>query len=187
MSTTAFALRSEYAGTEGDGAFTGGSATVGFLHLDLAQLLEAGNGTIVVEDAQQGLVDQLDAHPALKRTTVPEGATAVIYWQLYPRLALNEEAARRGLEHYASMSHDDLAAALQAQDVIVTAPRATINGTAHGALRDVPAALQPGVDARELAKANEAPATTPTPATSPSSPRRQRTAGGDNTNGGETR
>jgi hypothetical protein len=53
MSKTAFALRSEYANGEGERGLPGGSTTVAGVHLDIGELLEAGGGTIVVEDAQQ--------------------------------------------------------------------------------------------------------------------------------------
>jgi hypothetical protein len=170
MSKTAFALRSEYAGDGGEG-FLGASTTVGDVHLDLGELLKAGDGTIVVEDAQQGLVDALDAAPALKRTAVPEGATAVIYWSLMPRLALNDEAARRGITGYSQLSKEDLAAALQAQDAVTTEATRYVAGTAHGALRDLPAALQPGVNARELLLAPTSDPSPPEPTPTPRSGR----------------
>lgn len=159
MSKSAFALRSEYAGkTEGDGVLTGASVTVAGIHFDVMEALEAGDGLIVVEGSQSALIAQLEACPVLKGVAAPENAPAIVLWKALPRLALNEEAARRGLTNYAGLSHDDLATALQLQDAMVGESDRRIHGTAHGALRDIPAALQPGVDARTLAKAQDAAA-----------------------------
>lgn len=113
MSKTAFALRPEY---RGEGAFTGGTVTAAGINIDLLEALEHGHGQIVVEDTHSELIAQLEACPVLESAEPAKGARALRLWALQPRLALNEEAARRRVDGYLELSDSKLAAELQRQD-----------------------------------------------------------------------
>lgn len=64
---------------------------------DVGDKLEAGGGTIVVEDSNDFLLDVLNAYPALKRTQVPDGAKPDTDPMSLSAAALKQELARRGL------------------------------------------------------------------------------------------
>lgn len=66
----AFSLRAEFADT-----FTGGTANVNGDAYDVKAALDAGKGTVVTDDP--AIIDALDQHPALERTTAPKGAKTV--------------------------------------------------------------------------------------------------------------
>lgn len=129
MSKLAFALRSDYEGTttvgEADEArevpvFLGGVIVAGERDLNVAELLEAGNGTIVVSDRDPRIVAALDEYPALKRVEVPKGADSVLGGYEDSNLTtLRAEAKRRELDVEGGVSkanRDTLIAALEADD-----------------------------------------------------------------------
>lgn len=172
----AFELRSDFQGTvtlpdETEvPKFSGGVLAIGPSSIDVAELLQAGGGTIVVETAQQPLVALLEAYPPLKQCPVPDGVAAVQLYELWSRAALNEEAHRRGLQGYTRLSSDELARVLQEQDRVLTSERAGADGAQ-------PAALRPGADAGDvLAATQPAPASDPEPDTSGGSTRRRASA-----------
>lgn len=58
--------------------FGGGVLWVGDGDFHVRDSLDAGDGTIVVRDYDQVLVDLLDAYPALKRVAVPASPAAIV-------------------------------------------------------------------------------------------------------------
>lgn len=130
----AFALREEYAGTvlqretEDDPGtevpvFGGGLIGAGDRELNIAELLEDGDGTIVVEPAEHPLtLVALDEYPALKRVPVPAGAQAVTTgYADQSATKLRDEAGRRGIAGAGGASKADLLVALEADDARIAA------------------------------------------------------------------
>lgn len=160
MSQTAFALREDYQGEieveladgtkEQRAIYQGGVLALGPSSVNVGELLEQGNGVIVVEQGQAELVELLAEYGPLKRVGVPDGARAVSLWATRPRAVLLEEARRRGLRGYTSLSTDRLAGVLQRQDHEA--------GERARAGEPVPEDLQPDADAREIADDAEAEA-----------------------------
>lgn len=109
MSTVAFTLRDEYAGTvvqredENDEGrevpvFTGGLITVSDQDFDVRAELDAGDGYIVVASGNAALVDALDNYPALKRAASPDGAPIASGYDSLKVSDLRAELKRRGVE-----------------------------------------------------------------------------------------
>lgn len=110
MSTIAYALREAYAGTipqEGpDGVTREVPVYMGGLlgidderELNVLDELEAGNGTIVVDESDTLVLNVLDNYPPLKRVPAPEGAMRTV--GKYDGLsvpALRDELGRRELD-----------------------------------------------------------------------------------------
>lgn len=78
MGLIAYKLRDDYAEVYG-GEYGGGLVHVGTegREADIAALLEDGGGTIVLDDGEPAFVIALDEYPALQRTAVPDGASAI--------------------------------------------------------------------------------------------------------------
>jgi hypothetical protein len=129
----AFALREEYAGTvlqretEDDPGtevpvFTGGLIGAGDRELNVRELLDEGNGTIVIEPAEHPLtLVALDEYPALKRVPVPADAPVTTGYADQTATKLREEAGRRGIAGAAGASKVDLVPALEADDERIAA------------------------------------------------------------------
>jgi len=127
MAPISYALRAEFDGTVtqelDDGtsvevpAFTGGLITAGDRDVDIRVELDAGDGTIVVDDtADPALILALDNYPALKRTGTPEGSEPINPYANQPIANLRERATALGLELYGSPKKAELAAGLLAAD-----------------------------------------------------------------------
>lgn len=122
MDLTAYALRAEYEGTvEIDGepqpVFQGGVLAVGDGDFDVAKELQAGGGIIVVQQADQVLVDLLDSYPALKRTTAPDEPDRVVSpYERQPTAQLRHLASLRDIDGHGGASRGQLEDALAAQD-----------------------------------------------------------------------
>lgn len=134
MTKVAFALRQEYAGTvEVDGEevprFLGGVIAAGDSDLNVAELLEEGAGTIVLEGNDTRAVVALDEYPALKRVPVPTGAELTAGYADENVTALRAELRRRGITRAGAASKDEAVVALQAfdrlQDEGITVPAET--------------------------------------------------------------
>lgn len=122
----AFALREEYAGTvtqtvDGEdrevAIFQGGVVNGGDVDLNIAELLEAGDGTIVVDPRDPVILAALEEYPALKPVGVPDGADPIN--DRYSSKTLTELrrlAKRAGVEGRSAMSHAELVDALEAHD-----------------------------------------------------------------------
>lgn len=138
----AYALRDEYVGTvtqvlETDAKgrptktqdvpkFSGGLINLGVEELELAEALEEGAGTIVLDVSANPLaVEVLDAIPVLKRVEVPEGATSVIGYNERTATALREEAGRRSIAGAASARKADLERVLELDDARIAAGEPT--------------------------------------------------------------
>lgn len=116
-SRVAFALRDTHA--EG---FLGGVVSAGDRDLNLAELLEEGNGLIVVDAAAEPLVvTVLDEFPALKRVGVDEDAELTLGHADRTRGELRTEAKRRGIAGASSASKDELVDALTLDDARIAA------------------------------------------------------------------
>lgn len=92
MSQVAFALRSSFEGDD----FAGTVNVPGGDMLNVGEALSEGKGVIVTDD--DAVITALDAYPALKRTTVPEGAKAKATSapKVKPSLAGTSGAANEG-------------------------------------------------------------------------------------------
>lgn len=105
MKAAAYALRAEYEGTvsvpgdDGDTTetplFTGGVLAVGDGDFHVKDQLEAGDGTIVIHQADSRLFELLEAYPALKRVDVPEGAEPISIYERQTAEALRHQAQLR--------------------------------------------------------------------------------------------
>lgn len=127
MGLIAYELREAFAGTvvQGDEevpAFSGGLVHVGTVgrEANIAELVESReDGAIVVDDVDLELVTALDDYPALKRTTVPDGAVAVNVAAKYEDQTVPElrgEATSRGLEGVGGHNKAELITALEEHD-----------------------------------------------------------------------
>lgn len=125
MSTIAYGLRADYEGTvEQDGAtvprFLGGVIAVADRPaIDLRLALEAGAGTIVVDELDTAAILALDASPALKRLpsrAAPDAPTVSRYAEVNVA-DLRTELGRRDLD--TAGRRDELVARLEAADNIV--------------------------------------------------------------------
>lgn len=113
----AYELRADYVDT-----FAGGLLRAGDRDLNIAELLEQGGGTIVVDAAATPLeVAILDDYPALKRVKAPEGEAATVSHADLTVRQLRDEAARRGMGGAASASKTALVQALDTDDARVAA------------------------------------------------------------------
>jgi hypothetical protein len=136
--TVAYALREEYTGTvtqvleaDADGKptktleapkFSGGVIAAGDEDLNLAELLEEGNGVIVVDPTANPLaVVVLDEIGVLKRVPPPADAAAAVGYRDRTATALRERAGARGIAGTGNARHADLVAALEADDARVAA------------------------------------------------------------------
>lgn len=129
MGQIAYALRGDYAGTvEQDGEevplFSGGITSAGDAgDLDVAELLEEGGGTIVVDDRDPRIVLALDEFLALKRVPVPDDVKALVGdYDGQPVTTLRGELKRRGVTGGGNLSQDDAVTALKAYDERFTDP-----------------------------------------------------------------
>lgn len=127
-----YELRAAYAGTvlqrtDGDDpgtevpVFQGGLITAGDRDLNIGELLEEGDGRIYVEDSDAAAILALDEYPALKRTTVADGAEATVNTvaEAYAdrnRDELRAEADSRGIEGAKSSNKPELVIALEEHD-----------------------------------------------------------------------
>lgn len=135
MGNVAFKLREEYAGTpitdpvtgedtgEVAGAFEGGVIGVppDGEPFDLKAALDEGPEGVIVanSDTEPQLVQQLETHPALEHTEVPEGAGASGYAQ-QAATALKETVRDRGLKP-GNRRKEELVELLQTHDRLVDA------------------------------------------------------------------
>jgi hypothetical protein len=142
MGTIAYELREEFAGTveqvEHEGAepvevpvFSGGLIAAGETEdgkardLNLRELLDEGDGTIVVEDHDTAAITALDQYPALKRVRVePDAEPIVGAYNDRNTGDLRTELKRRGIEGAGNLSKDDAVAALERFDSFNPAPPA---------------------------------------------------------------
>lgn len=148
MDAVAFALRAEFEGTETvqhpDGSteavpkYGGGLLAVSGGDFNVAEELEAGGGTIVVQTGDQQLVDVLSVYPPLKQVPVPEKAKPVSKYDRQPLESLREQASLRDIAGAASLSKAKLVRALEAQDRDLAAGR-TASAAAVAAAPEAPA------------------------------------------------
>lgn len=130
MGTIAYELRESHAGTveqlehaDADPVevplFTGGLIRVGVDgEADVAELLEEGGGTIVVDEVNEALIAALDEYPALKRVSAG-GAAPTASTSAYADsnvTALRADAKARELEGGSSATKDELVNALEEHD-----------------------------------------------------------------------
>jgi hypothetical protein len=121
MSLHAFELRAEYA-PDGDTPFLGGLAALSDGDFNVAEVLEAGGGRIVVDENDAELVTFLDGYPALKRAAIGDTDTPTVRrYDLMDTTAARAEAARRGIRRHGSGTLDDVRAALGRQDQAIVA------------------------------------------------------------------
>lgn len=118
MNSIAYGLRAEYDGTvELDGEpvprYLGGLlAVTGADDFDVRAALDAGDGTIVVDETNAALIRVLDEQPALKRVDPPAGTTALGLAATMSTKALREEL--RSLSLPVGGSKAELGARLEA-------------------------------------------------------------------------
>lgn len=86
---------------------------------DVGEKLEDGGGLIVVDDSNLFLTDVLNSYPALKRASVPEGATANATLADLSKTTLKQRAGAAGLK--TSGSKEDLVERLEAHQAAVEA------------------------------------------------------------------
>lgn len=127
MSTTAYGLRAEFDGTVDDfnGApspiFTGGIIDVAGHDFDVRAELDAGNGTIIVDENNAALIRALDEYPALKRVPAPADAgDGISRWDASTVAELRAELKIRELP--AGGNRDELVARLEASDDHIADP-----------------------------------------------------------------
>jgi hypothetical protein len=123
--TVAFALRAEYEGTttqtiDGENrqvpVFSGGLVAAGDRDVDIAELLDDGDGQIVVAESDVALLLALDQYPALKRVGADDEAAPVNPYLAKSISDLRAEAKRRDLEVPAAIKKPALAEALLEHD-----------------------------------------------------------------------
>lgn len=69
---------------------------------DVRKELDDGDGLIVIDTADQFLVDLLRAYPALKEVPVPEGREATVGWVDRTAAQIRDEAKRREFQKLGS-------------------------------------------------------------------------------------
>jgi len=130
----AYELRDSFAGTveqvltvdeNGDAVdtvtvplFTGGVLRAGDADLNIAELLEAGDGRIVLDDATlegQQAINVLDTYPPLKRVAAGDAEATVDPFAGAKAGELRERATMLGLEVEAGTKRDELAKGLAEQ------------------------------------------------------------------------
>jgi hypothetical protein len=125
MSNIAYGLRAEYDGTvEQDGetvpVYTGGIIAVDGHDFDVRAELDAGNGSIVVDESNAPLIRALDEYPALKRVATPEDGEPISRWDGESVSELRAELKVRDLP--SSGNRDELVARLEASDAHIADP-----------------------------------------------------------------
>lgn len=125
MPPIAYGLREAFAGTttDDDGEavpiFTGGVLTVhdGDREVNVRQLLDEGDGVIVVDGSDWPLVSRLDEYPALKRVAVPGDAPQVVdRYANVKRADLDARAGELGVAVESGTKIDELRAGLALAD-----------------------------------------------------------------------
>lgn len=127
METVAFALREEFAGEvdqvdpeSGEpttvSKFQGGVLWVGDGDFHVKDSLEAGDGTIVVEQGDSTLVELLRHYPPLKEVSAPAGATAISRYERIELDDLRDRARVRGLKGSGGLARAALERLLRSLD-----------------------------------------------------------------------